>query len=95
MWQLSRQKISRQINAPTVSESITRLKKKQVLVIFESRTFAVPGIFVASRLSQTGTRRNLNYLVFFKKNIRDESKNPDIYGKKSSTRLQYPCLLQW
>ena len=37
-----------------------KLKKKLVLVRFEHRTFAVPGIFVSTRLSEQETIQSLN-----------------------------------
>ena len=38
------------------------MKKKQVLVRFESRNFAVPDLFVTSRLNVPKTPKSLNSL---------------------------------
>ena len=51
----NRQVIGRQF----FKQKISRLKKKQALIRLVPRTFAVPGIFVISRLTWPGMLREL------------------------------------
>ena len=64
MWQLSRQQISWQIIGRKfhLKQNSSRLKKKQVLIRIETKTFTVQGLFVTSRLSWPVTLRKLNTL---------------------------------
>ena len=63
MRQLSRQNISRKIlGRQFYLKQKSSVLKKQVLVRFQPRTFAVPGVFVTSRLSVQDTLRNFNSL---------------------------------